>query len=215
MITGRQPDDQAHMLAACSNLKEEIAKAFRAAEADKAARPLAAQQSQYVVACLALTRFFREVGQQAASNNFQVLGEALFDLSRGVDHPLFKIEGGRARGRQRDPTYVWLTRANVCNGITLMVASGMSGEEATRWVIEKYGKELKKLLRPSSDLNKSLRTWQKAFEMEEVRNSVAQTVYRDNARKTKEAKQHRTGAEMRKIGERLIKDAVERAVLVA
>jgi hypothetical protein len=205
---------QQQMLQACETMQDKVAMAFRVAEMDKATRPLVTRQSRYVVACLALTYFFREIGQQETSNSFQVLGEALYDLSQGVDHPLFKIKGGRKRGRQKDPTYVWRTRANVCTGLALMIESGMRDEEAARWAIGKYRNELQKLLRPSSDLAKSLKTWQKAFKMEEVPNSVAQGLYRENTKKTKEAKQNRTGAQMRKIGERLIKDAIDRAALV-
>ena len=81
MISQKQLDEQMRILAACEALKDKAAMAFRVAEVDKATRPLATRQSRYVVACLALTYFFREIGQQETSNNFQVLGEAL-QLSR-------------------------------------------------------------------------------------------------------------------------------------
>jgi hypothetical protein len=159
---------------------EEVSLAFEAAASEAEGRPLATEQTRYVLANMAIAKLLRTIGQNDLAKKFHYLAEALHDVVEGVKHPLFKVEApsGKA-GRQRDTSAAWRIRANLCVGIEFLKAGGMDEAEAIKQVIKKYKKSISRLLRPNTTLDSSLRSWIKSFASDEVLNDVALSTYKD------------------------------------
>lgn len=202
--------------AAWETFAEELTLAFQLNGPDAAERPLATEQTRYVIANMALAKLLRKLGQNESAGKFHLMAEGLQDLVEGIQHPFFKVEKptGKA-GRRNDTSAVWRTRSSVCIGLEFMIASPMEPNDAIAWAAKKHRQKLAKLQRPGTDLKKSLETWRKSFATDSVSNDVALSSYKLGISQLKAAQQVHAGNAIRQAGERLIAGAAERAALLA
>lgn len=174
-------------------------------------RPLALQQTRYVLASMALAQLFKDLGQQEYAANFHVLAEGLQDLVDGIPHPLFKVERSARRGRQGNTSAVWRIQASLCIGLRFMMAGGAAQSDAVASVIKKHKNSLKKLLRPGAELRTSISSWLKKFESDDVSNDVALSSYKTGISAIPDAKNKFSGEHLRLVGAKLVAAAAARA----
>jgi hypothetical protein len=192
---------------------ERIEEAFESEQvAAEEKRPLALQQTRYVLANMALATLFKNLGRQKTADKFHLLAEALEDVVGGVAHPLFKVETptGKA-GRRPDTSAVWRTRASVVLALEYILVGAGDADPILKDVAKRYRGQLASLQRPGTDLKSSLRTWIKSFATDEVRNEVALSSYKDGMRMLEAAKAQYTNAQLKSVGEKLLTTAAKRA----
>lgn len=199
--------------AAWETFADEVTEAFKMASSDEADRPLATQQTRYVLAIMATAKLLRAVDQKETAEKFHLLAEAMQDVVEGLPHPLFSVEQPKAKsGRRPDTAAVWRTRSTLCAGIGYLMAGGnLDQDEAIDLITKKHSKQLGKLLRPGAHLKPSIRTWMKSFATDDVQNEVALKNYKLSMSGLVTAKAEFSGTEIKKAGERLIGAAAERA----
>jgi hypothetical protein len=174
---------------------------------------LAAEQTRYVHASLAIAKLLKTVGQEELAGKFHSLAEALQDVVEGLPHPLFSVERPKATGGRRpDTAAVWRTRSSLCAGLEfLMAGGGMDQESAINLVIKRHRTQFGKLLRPGAELKSSIRTWMKSFATDAVQNEVALSSYKLSMHELAAAKSDYSGSAIKQTGECLIASAAERA----
>lgn len=190
---------------------DSIALLFKAAESDETDRPIATAQTRYVLANMALADLFKRIGQVELADRFHLLAEALNDLVEGIPHSLFSIEQPAKAGRRPDTSSVWRVRANLVVGMEYLLASGLSVDDATKHVAKKHRSQLKKLQRPGADLQKSLATRIKSFAADEVSNDVALGAYKHGMKLLEDNKLSHPPLAIRRVGEKLVETAADRA----
>lgn len=199
--------------AAWETFADEVTLAFKMASSDEADRPLATQQTRYVLAIMAMAKLLRTVEQKETAEKFHLLAEAMQDVVEGLPHPLFSVEQPKTKaGRRPDTAAVWRTRSSLCAGIGYLLAGdNVDQDEAIDLIVKKYGKHLVKLLRPGAQLKPSIRTWMKSFATDDVQNEIALKSYKLSMSGLIAAKSDFSGNQIRQAGERLIAAAAERA----
>ena len=198
--------------AAWEKMAGSVENAFRyVGDSSENARPLALQQTRYVLASMSLAQLFKDLGQQELAAQFHVLAEAMQDLVDGIPHPLFKVERSPRRGRQSNTSAVWRIQASLCIGIRFMISGGATENDAVALIIKKHKNSLKKLLRPGAELRTSINSWLKKFETEDVSNDVALSSYKTGIAAIPDAKNKFSGDDLRLVGERLVASAAARA----
>jgi hypothetical protein len=191
---------------------QELDRAFRDAPVEEAARPLATEQTRYVLANIALAKFLRKVGERDKADKFYQFAEALQDRVDGIRHPMFEIERPKGRvGRDRDTSAVWRVRASLCIGLEFMIAGGMDPEAAIALIVKQHHRKLAKLTRPGADLKRSIQTWRKSFANDAVSNNTALSIYKDGVKNLNFALSKHSGDDVRTAGERLVMLAAERS----
>ncbi|OSI67640.1 hypothetical protein [Bradyrhizobium canariense] len=200
-------------LAAWETFADEVTLAFKVGASDEAERPLAAEQTRYVVASMAIAKLLKAVGQDETAGKFHLLAEAMQDVVEGLPHPLFSVERPKtAGGRRPDTSAVWRTRSSLCAGLEYLIAGGNLDQDiAINLTAKKYRTQFAKLLRPGADLKTSIRTWMKSFATDAVQNEVALSNYKLSMSGLSAAKTDFSGSAIRQAGERLIAAAAERA----
>ncbi|APG11417.1 hypothetical protein BKD09_24085 [Bradyrhizobium japonicum] len=200
--------------AAWDSFTDEVALAFEIGGLDVVDSPLATKQMRYVAANVAIWKLLNAIGRKETAEKFFELAEALQDVAVGLPHPLFSVERPQsAGGRRPDTSAVWRARASLCAGLAYFIAgSGLDPEAAIALVIKEHGKKLSKMLRPGAELKKSIRTWMKSFETDDVQNVVALSNYKRTIIELKTAKSNFSGTDIKQAGERLIARAAERAM---
>jgi hypothetical protein len=191
---------------------QEFDHAFRDAPVEEASRPLATEQTRYVLAIGAVAKLLRQVGERDKASKFHPLAEALQDHVDGNRNPLLGIEmpTGKA-GRRPDTSAVWRLRSNLCIGLEFMIAGGMEPETAISQIANQHHGKLEKLLRPGADLKSSIRTWRKSFANDEVTNGAALAIYKEDMKTLQHARAEHLGNEVRKAGEKLVITAAEQS----
>jgi hypothetical protein len=202
----------AGFLSAWETFADEVTLAFKMGSSGEVDRPLATEQTRYVMASLAIAKLLKTVGQEETAGKFHLLAEALQDVVEGLPHPLFSVERSKTTaGRRADTAAVWRTRSSVCAGLEFLIAGGLDQEAAINLATKKHRSQLAKLLRSGADLKSSIRTWMKSFATDVVQNEVALSNYKLSMSGLAAAKSDFSGSAIRQAGERLIAAAAERA----
>ena len=192
---------------------ERIEEAFESEQlAAEEKRPLALQQTRYVLANIALADLFKSLGRNQTADKFHLLAEAFEDVVSGIAHPLFKVESpiGKA-GRRPDTAGVWRVRASVVIALEYIFVGGDDPNIVFKDVEKRYRRQLAKLQRPGTNLKSSLRTWLKSFATDEVRNETALVIYKDGIKMLEAAKAKYTKEQLKSVGEKLLTAAAKRA----
>ena len=140
--------------------------------------PDATPQTRYLLASMALTDLFRDIGQMETALHFHTLAEAWGGSVGGIKHPLFKISASGKRGRKNDTAAVWRIRAYVAIGLEYLILGEMEADAAVAYVYRKHRQKLAKLQRPGANLKTSLAGWRKQFASDEVTNKLALSTYK-------------------------------------
>jgi hypothetical protein len=213
------PNDP-ELLAALEAFANEVQEILNNGEQDAETRPVAAKQKQYMFLALAVAKLLRTIGKRDAAEPFLSLADAWQDLvEQKTQPPLFKVEkvdeqAAAKRGRPFDPTEIWRLRAYLCVGILYLIASDMEEDEAVNFVVRKYGTQFQNLLRPKSDLKKSIQGWLKDFATDDISDEDALSIYKEGIGQLKEDKTAVGGAMLRRAGENMIKNTASKAAQV-
>jgi hypothetical protein len=170
---------------------DDLKKIFKNGERDARTLPIAERQEQYMRAILGLAKLLFAIEQRDLGHHFQFLAEALYDLTEGISHPLFKVP--KKRGAPPDTSQIWRLRAYLCIGIQYLIASVMEQEKekekAINFVVRKYKTQFQRLVRPGSrpktSLKSSIRAWLREFATDAT-NNVALEIYKDAMRDLEE-----------------------------
>jgi hypothetical protein len=123
--------DLAEFFIAWATFLEEFQRAFREAPVAEANRPLATQQTRFILAIVAIAKLLRHAGERDMAHTLHPLAEALQDHVDGNQNPLLGIEKPtRKAGRRPDSSAVWRLRSNLCIGLEFMIAGGTELEAA-------------------------------------------------------------------------------------
>lgn len=207
---------QPEFFLAWESFVEDLEKAFESEHSSaETIRPLALQQTRYVLANMALAELFKRLGRNKTADKFHLLAEALEDVVTGISHPLFKVETqvGKA-GRRPDTSAVWRVRANVVLALEYILVGVVDPDPILKDIAKRYRSQLAKLQRPGTDLKSSLKTWMKSFATDEVRNEVALSSYKEGRRIFEAARPNYTNHQLRSVGEGLLRSAASRAETV-
>jgi hypothetical protein len=192
---------------------ERVERAFESEDvAAEEKRPLALQQTRYVLANMALAHLFKILGRNHTADKFHLLAEAFEDVVNGISHPLFKSEAPVKKvGRRPDTAAVWRVRMNVVIALEYIFAGGGDPDTIVKDVGRRYRRQLARLQRPGTGLESSLRTWIKSFATDEVRNKVALSSYKDGMGMLQAVKAKHTKEQLKSVGENLLAIAAKRA----
>jgi len=202
------PNDP-ELLAALKAFADEVQGIFNNDELD-AEGPIAAKQKQYRYASLAVAKLLRTIGKRDAAEPFLSLADAWRDVAEEKIQPrLFKVEkvdkhAPAKRGRKTDPTEIWCIRACLCVGIRYLIASGVKEDEAVNFVVRNYRTQFQNLLRPKSDLAKSIKSWLEQFATYADINEDALSIYKEGMRQLEEDKKSVGRDMLRRYGENMI-----------
>lgn len=192
--------------------RAELNEAFGLGGLDAESESLTTEQARYALACTALTKFLMQVSDVELAKRFHGLSQAFLDVTNGLQNPLFKSEKVLTkRGRHKDMGIVWVLRARVCVGIRHLEASGMSSDQALELIVKRHRNKFENLLRPSSKLESSLRSWHKKFATYDVDNSVALNFYKHWMKALPVAQLKMPGEAIRDAGHRFVEDALRDA----
>jgi hypothetical protein len=207
-------------LAALETFANEVQAIFNNGEQDAETGPIAAKQKQYMFATLAVVKLLHTIGRRDEAEPFLSLADAWKDVvEQKILPPVFKVEkidehAAVKRGRQFDPTEIWRIRAYLCVGIQYLIASPMEPDEAVNFVARKYRTQFEKLLRPGSDLVKSISGWLKDFATDAISNEEALSIYREGMGQLDEDKKSVGGDMLRRFGENMIEKTALQAAQV-
>ena len=131
-------------------------------------------RGQYIIALHDLAMFLKMVSvgkDKDIAERFIQLAHALFDLERGIQPELLRINVS-LHGRPVDPTDVWIVRSHAAAALECLVRSGMSERDAAKLVI-KNSPEIAKAVRPGRNDVASLLHWRKALNDKSPKNDFA------------------------------------------
>jgi hypothetical protein len=214
MMQNQDAQEVTRALEALVDFVAELNLAFNATDPRESDLPFAARQLRYFRAMRAVGNLLESIGQRQFKGRFYELAEALHELAIGRPHPLFQIEDSlkQGSGRRHDRPEFWRIRANLCVGLRYLVAGGATEDDAINQTLEKYEKELKKLQRPGTkDFKKAIAGWLISLKDRNVSNSVALSVFEGGMSDLASLRLRLTGAELKKMGEELIKRSAEKA----
>jgi len=204
------PNDPELLLATLETFANEVQEIFNNGEQDAETGPIAARQKQNMLASLAAAKLLRTIGRPGAAEPFLSLADAWRDVAERKIQPLiFKIEkadkyAAAKCGRKPDPTEIWYIRACLCVGIRYLIASGVKEDKAVKFVARNYKTQFQNLLRPKSDLVKSIKSWLEQFATYADTNVDALSIYKDGMGQLDEDKKSVGGDMLRRYGENMI-----------
>ena len=123
------------------------------------------EREPFINALVAVARFARAVGSREAQWELTVLAYALKDLDAGRVAPVVR-QTKRKRGSPPDSSITWILRVRVLAALDALKKSGMTQEEATRYINSEYPK-LRRLMTRGKDLPSTIIRWQR--EMDEAK----------------------------------------------
>jgi hypothetical protein len=123
----------------------------------------------------AAAHFPDAAGLAVVADEFAELGSTFQDLNKGVQRPLVTpFDPGCRRGDSSD---VWRARAKVAIGIAALIRTGMSRDEAARFVAKNYP-EIEKLAGKRAKGGPSaFKSWYDKFHFKTQKNSEASAVF--------------------------------------
>jgi hypothetical protein len=123
------------------------------------------ERDPFIEVLVAVARFARAVGSRAAEWELFVLAHALQDLDKGRVASVVRPTKRKA-GSPPDSSVTWIMRVRVLAALDALKKSGMTQEEATRYINSKYPK-LRRLMTRGKDLPSTIMRWQR--EMDEAK----------------------------------------------
>jgi hypothetical protein len=118
--------------------------------------------------------FLIAAGHHRPGDELIELGSALIDLNDGAVKSIFKPPAEIAR---REPTHIWVDRADVASAVEALHAAGMSLKDASQLILRNY-KSIEKLGQKVEW--QTLVNWRKEFSAGRVKNEVANEVFIGN-----------------------------------
>jgi hypothetical protein len=122
----------------------------------------------------AIGTFLTKAGHRRPGDELTELSSALLDLNDGAVKSIFKPPAGIAR---REPTHIWIDRADVASAVEALHAAGMSLKDASQLILRTY-KSIEKLGQKVKW--QTLVNWRKEFSAGRVKNEVANEVFIGN-----------------------------------
>jgi hypothetical protein len=175
------------------------------------ARDAADARKQHEDALIAVANFLEQMAPDRlsrAADRLAMLAQSLRDLNEGVRAPAF-IRAAPSRG---DPGMVWIARAAVVRAVDTIRGSGLSREEAAKWVAKRHP-GLKKLItesgpKRSKSIERAIISWCKDFSGGKVKNPTAREIYSIGCGKLAAWAPNRNDAQREGEADRLLKEAL-------